>query len=151
MNLSPHFTFEELTETAQTALQEANRVEARQYLSTLQALSTGLLEPIRMHFGKPVHIHSGFRGPALNKAIGGSKTSQHMKGEAADFHVEDHSLQEVFDWIKKESGLKFGQLILEGRSAGKPTWIHISLGEPWRPREVSRQTLVFDGTSYKSA
>jgi zinc D-Ala-D-Ala carboxypeptidase len=146
MNLSPHFTFDELTRTGQTALQDSNRKEASQYLQALTDLCSQLLEPVRARFG-PVSIHSAFRGPSVNAAIGGSKTSQHMKGEAADFHCPGATLDQVMRWIVHDSGLKYGQVILEGPN-GRPTWIHISLGEPYRVGSSCRQALVFDGKSY---
>lgn len=148
MNLSPHFTFEELTRTGQTALQEANRREAQACLPALTALCTTLLEPVRARFG-PVSIHSGFRGPAVNTAIGGSKTSQHMSGQAADFHCPGATLDQVMRWLCLESKLPFGQVILEGRSPDKPpTWIHLSLGAPWRAANLCGQKLVFNGLKY---
>ena len=145
--LAPNFTFGELTETSQSRYLDVNRNQALAHIDSGRALAK-MLQVIRDHFKAPLHIHSGFRGPALNEAIGGSKSSQHMKFEAADFHVEGKTLQEVFDWIRKESGLKYGQVILEGRSPGKPTWIHISLGEPWREASKSRQQLAYDGKTY---
>ena len=145
--LSPHFTFEELTSTGQTTLLEVNRKQAIPLIKAGTALANEILEPIRAKFG-PVIIHSCFRGPALNEAVGGSKTSQHMKFEAADFHCPNATLQEVFDWIRKESGLKWGQVILEGRQPNKPTWIHVSLGEPWRDRKLCRQAMVYNGSKY---
>lgn len=146
MNLSPHFTFDELTRTGQSSLQEANRREAQAVIESLRRVCTDLLEPIRAKFG-PVRINSGFRGPAVNTAIGGSKTSQHMKGEAADIVVPSVSLEVAFRWIVLESGIKFGQAILEGRTP-TPTWIHISLGQPWRAAKDCGQALTFDGKSY---
>lgn len=145
MQLSPHFSFDEMTRTGQTALQAKNREEANAVLDSLTHVCTDLLEPIRAKFG-PVSINSGFRGPAVNTAIGGSKTSQHMKGEAADFTVPGHTLEEVFAWIVRESQIKFGQVILEGRTP-VPTWIHISLGSPWRKGKVG-EVLTFDGKKY---
>jgi len=145
--LAPNFTFGELTDTSQTRLLDVNRREALARIDAGRAIAQ-MLQVVREHFKAPIHVHSGFRGPALNEAIGGSKSSQHMKFEAVDFHVEGRSLQEVFDWIRKESGLKYGQVILEGRSAGKPTWIHLSLGEPWRAADKSRQQLAYDGKTY---
>ena len=148
MNLSPHFTFEEMTRTGQSALQDANRKEAAAVLPALTALCTTLMEPIRAKFG-PVSVHSGFRGPAVNKAIGGSTTSQHMVGQACDFHCPGATLDQVMRWICLESGLKFGQVILEGRSPDKPpTWIHISLGAPWRAAANCDQRLVYNGIKY---
>ena len=145
--LSPHFTFGELTNTSHSSLLQANRQEAMRLIKSGEALCKNLLEPIRAQFG-PVIIHSGFRGPSLNDAVGGSKKSQHMLFEAADFHCVNATLQDVFDWVRKKSGLHYGQLILEGRTPGNPTWVHISLGSPWRDEDVCMQNLKFDGSKY---
>jgi hypothetical protein len=109
-----------------------------------------MLEPLRARFG-PVSIHSGYRSAAVNAQIGGSATSQHMRGEAADLHVAGFTLQAVFDWLRHESGLPFGQIILEGHTPAAPSWIHLSLGEPWRPVATCRQALTFDGSRYRAA
>ena len=148
MRISPHFTLAELTKTSVVAYQVVNASPPPHLMVAAKALCEDLLEPIRNHFGSPVIIHSAYRCPGLNKAIGGSMTSQHMKFEAADFHVKGHDLEKVFWWIAKESGLAFGQLILEGNTPNNPTWIHISLGEPFRPRNLSRQVLKYDGQKY---
>lgn len=138
MNVSPHFSWEELTRTGQTALQEANRKEAEQYRASLTRLAVELLEAIRAKFG-PVKINSAFRGPSVNAAVGGSKTSQHMKGEAADIVAPSVSVEELHRWICAESGLAFGQCILEKSSPTKPfSWVHVSLG-------TKREALVYDG------
>ena len=147
MQLSPHFTLEELTRTSRTEYQAANDLEARSYLQPLTDLATQLLEPVRAKFG-PVTIHSAFRGLTVNAAVSGSKNSQHLRGEAADFHCPGATLDQVMRWIVHESGLKYGQVILEGRN-GPPTWIHLSLGEPYRVGSACRQALVStDGKSY---
>lgn len=141
--LAPNFTFEEMTRTNHRSLLERNRREALPSMEALTATAL-MLQKIRNHFGAPVIVNSGFRCEKLNQAIGGSVTSQHMKGEAADFRVLGIDLQEVFDWICQDSGILFGQLILEGIVANQPSWIHISLGAPWRPAEKSRQALTWD-------
>lgn len=143
MNLSPHFTLAELTRTSSGQPNVPNAADTK----SLVALCSSLLEPIRTKFG-PVSIHSGFRSKAVNEAIGGSKTSQHMKGEAADFHCPAAKLEDIMRWIVTESGLKYGQVILEGHTAGNPTWIHLSLGAPWRLGSACMQALTFDGKSY---
>jgi zinc D-Ala-D-Ala carboxypeptidase len=143
MNLSPHFTLSELTRTSSGIANVPTDTEVK----ALGELCTTLLEPVRAKFG-PVSIHSGYRGPAVNAAIGGSKTSQRMRGEAADFHCPGATLEDVMRWIVTESGLKYGQVILEGHTAGEPTWIHLSLGAPWRVGSQCQQALTFDGKSY---
>jgi hypothetical protein len=143
MNLSQHFTLSELTRTSSGLSNVPTDAEVK----ALVALCTTLLEPVRNRFG-PVSIHSGYRGPAVNAAIGGSKTSQHMRGEAADFHCPGATLETVMRWIVVESGLAYGQVILEGHTAGEPTWIHLSLGAPWRLGSACMQALTFDGKSY---
>ena len=143
MNLSPHFTLSELTRTSSGLANVPTDAEVK----ALTALCTTLLEPVRARFG-PVSIHSGYRGPAVNAAIRGSKTSQHMKGEAADFHCPDATLEHVMRWIVVESGLHYGQVILEGQTKGEPTWIHLSLGAPYRLGSSCMQALVYDGKAY---
>jgi len=145
--LSPHFALAEMVATSQRALAARNAAEAVPYTASLRALCETLLEPVRARFG-PVSIHSGFRCPALNAAIGGSKTSQHMRGEAADFHCVRASLEEVMRWIVQDSGLAYGQVIAEAHRPGPPTWIHLSLGAPWRDAARCGQALRYDGTRY---
>lgn len=149
--LSPHFTLAEMTRTDVRDLADANRAAALAdpaLLDAGRALCAFLLEPIRTHFGRPVMIHSGFRHDALNKRIGGSATSQHVKFEAADFHVHGVALEAVFDWVRGPSGLRYGQVGLEGYAAGSPSWIHLSLGAPWRDVVKCQQAFVYEGTKY---
>jgi hypothetical protein len=141
--MSAHFTLAELTRTSSGVANVPNAAETK----ALEALCSSLLEPVRSKFG-PVSIHSGYRSKAVNEAIGGSKTSQHMKGEAADFHCAAAKLEDVMRWIVTESGLKYGQVILEGHTKGKPTWIHLSLGAPYRLGSSCMQALTFDGKAY---
>ncbi len=147
--LTSHFTFEELTRTDVASLQTTNRVLAKQYMPSLIALAN-LLEQVRTLLGdRPIIVHSAFRCAPLNRAIGGSATSQHLMGQAADFHVRGLDLRVAFDQIRA-SGLKWGQLILEdGNGDGVPTWLHLSLGPPWRSAARSQQVLVYDGRTYK--
>jgi hypothetical protein len=145
MNLSAHFTFDELTRTSQTALQAKNREEAQAFIKPLTELAA-LLEVIRTHFGKPLSVNSGFRGASVNAGTpGASKTSQHMKGEAADIEIPGIDDAELHRWIVKDSGLKFGQCILE-RPPGK-SWVHVSIRGTRDPKSC-QQALTFDGKSY---
>jgi hypothetical protein len=162
MNISEHFTLEELTRTDVQSMQAENYRLAGGDNKILHALRSGalsLLEPIRANYASPVVIHSAYRCPDLNDIISREKdparraSSQHLLGEAFDFHVVGASLFAVFNWIRNESDLPFGQVILEG---SPPRWIHVSLGEPFRPANKCRQAIVYtanaDGSfSYKMA
>ena len=140
--LSPHFTLAEMTRTGVRQYMSDNMADAAfngRVLSALRALCNDLLEPIRKHFGAPMVIHSGYRMPALNRAVGGQPGSQHQIGEAADFHIVGVELRTVFDWVRLDSDLQFGQLIAEGKPLA---WIHVSLGAPFRPANKSQQSLI---------
>jgi hypothetical protein len=145
VTLTQHFSFEELTRTGKADLQDANRREARDYFDKLK-LVAGMLEVIRAKFGV-VRVTSGFRGVTLNAATkGASATSQHCKGEAADFVCPAVTVDELHRWIVVESGLAFGQCILE-KPPGK-AWIHISLGAPYRDPKRCGESLAYDGKTY---
>jgi zinc D-Ala-D-Ala carboxypeptidase len=146
VNLSPHFTFDELTRTGQSSLQAKNREEAKAFTGSLVQLAN-MLEVIRAHFGKPLKVNSAFRGQAVNAGTpGASKTSQHMLGEAADIEIPGVDDADLHRWICTQSGLKFGQCILE-RPPGR-SWVHVSI---CGTRDLKRcnEALTFDGKSYK--
>ena len=149
MNLSPHFTLAELTRTSRAEFAAVNSAPPANVEAALRALCGTILEPVRAQFG-PVSIHSGYRCPGLNAAVGSSDTSQHPRGEAADFHCSGASLVDVWRWIALHHALPFGQVILEGGRPGAWGWVHVSLGEPWRPRERCRQVLVIDPTGTRA-
>jgi zinc D-Ala-D-Ala carboxypeptidase len=111
-------------------------------LAALRTLCVKVLEPVRVHFGAPVKVTSGFRCARLNKAVGGSGTSQHCFGEAADFSVDGVSDLEVARWIK--ANLKFDQLILEFPPEG---WVHVSYGGNMRHQVLTAKRLS-RGTKY---
>lgn len=147
-DVSKHFSWAELTRTGSTELQAINREEAEQYRAALTALATTLLEPIRAKFG-PLKVNSAFRGASVNAKVGGSKNSQHLKGEAADIVASSVSVEELHRWIVTESGLPYGQCILEKTAPARPySWVHVSLGEPWRKDTLCRQALVYDGAGH---
>lgn len=118
---SPHFSLEELTTTNQQLPNLPNPGE----LANLQILVYTLLEPIRELWGCPIHINSAYRSPEVNKAVGGSKNSQHVLGQAADIVPISTKLglKEAYELIWR-SQLRFDQVILENRNNSQ--WIHVS-------------------------
>ena len=109
MYLSKHFTLDELTKSATATRKGIDNTPNEQALKNLQDLVVNVLEPLRVHYGRPIIITSGFRCEKLNKAVGGSPTSQHVLGQAADIRsVSDQRCdnKELFDMII-EMGLPF--------------------------------------------
>lgn len=118
--LSENFTLEEMTHSQTAVRYGYNNEPTAAQIAAMKLLAEKVLQPIRDEFG-PVRITSGFRGPILNSAIRGSKTSQHCHGEAADLKITGVSNLEVCKWIVEN--LEFDQLIYEFGEGG---WVHIS-------------------------
>lgn len=143
-NLSEHFTLGEMTRTQHRVYAARNMNPPENLLASGRALCETLMEPIRVAYNGPVIVHSGYRMPELNNAIGGAKGSQHMLFEACDFHIHGWNLESVWEWIHKESGLHWGQLMLEGWN-GHFSWVHISLGKPWRKSKCQQVLTMMNG------
>ncbi|WP_375291812.1 D-Ala-D-Ala carboxypeptidase family metallohydrolase [Qipengyuania sp.] len=119
MQLSPHFTLEEMVVSQTAARRGIDNMPPAPAVGALKTLCVEVLEPVRTHFGRPVVVSSGYRGPELNRAIGGASSSQHCKGEAADITVPGIHVLDVAQWIQRN--LRYDQLIYEfGR------WVHVS-------------------------
>jgi len=125
IRLSKNFTLTEFSKS-QTALRQGidNR-PGTIHLHNAKLLFGNVVQPVRDHFG-PTVINSGYRGPKLNEAVGGSSKSQHCKGEAADIECPGTPNYDVAKWI--EENLDFDQLILEFYTPGIPDsgWVHVS-------------------------
>ena len=127
MNLTNHFSLQELTNSATAKRLKIDNTPNDSIIKELQEVAN-MLEKIRIVYGKPIIVTSGYRCTKLNNAVGGSKTSQHVKGQAADIRTisdlpEDN--KKLFDLIVemgKQNQIKWGQLIDEYNY----NWIHIS-------------------------
>ena len=138
MKLTQHFSLSELTRSQTATRRGIDNQPNDEQLANLVALCECVLQPIRDHFGTSVRISSGLRVPELNAAIGGSTTSDHCKGMAADIEVPPIDNLELARWVEG-SGLAFRQLILEYYD-GTPDsgWIHVS----YDPADNKRQVLT---------
>ena len=127
IQLSKNFTLSELIKSYTATRRGINNTPHQSVIDNLKYLCENLLQPIRDMAGV-VTINSGYRSPALNKAVGGAKKSQHLTGQAVDFESMQYSNIELGKMIE-ESGLVFDQLIYEFVSKKNPRsgWIHISL------------------------
>jgi zinc D-Ala-D-Ala carboxypeptidase len=138
MKLTQNFSLSELTRSQTATRRGIDNQPNDEQLANLVALCECVLQPIRDHFGTSVRISSGLRVPELNAAIGGSTTSDHCKGMAADIEVPPIDNLELARWVEG-SGLAFRQLILEYYD-GTPDsgWIHVS----YDPADNKRQVLT---------
>ena len=104
MNLSKHFTLDEMLKSPTAQRLGIDNTPNAEQLENLRDLVEYILEPLRIHYGRPIIVTSGFRCAKLNKAVGGSSTSQHVKGEAVDIRsVSDRrdDNKEIFDMIRE--------------------------------------------------
>jgi hypothetical protein len=126
MNLSEHFTLEELTFSSTAARRGIDNTAPADVAEHLAVTAAGL-EKVRALLGAPLHIDSGYRCPALNKAVGGVPTSAHTTGYAADFICPDAGAPlDIVHKIMADGSIKFDQVIQEG------TWVHISFAPTMR-------------------
>lgn len=122
LELSEHFMLQEFTRSDTAARKGLNNAPGTQELQNLFKLAQ-LMEQVRALLGgKVVHVSSGYRAPAVNAAVGGSRDSDHMKGLAADFTCPRFGTPLDICRAIAASNIAFGQLIYEG------SWVHISVG-----------------------
>lgn len=138
MNLSPNFTLSEMTKS-ETALRHGmDNSPNQEQISNMQALAVNVLQPIRDHYKRGVKVNSGFRHPDVNAAVGGSRTSDHTRGMAADIEIPGVANAELAGWIQQN--LDYTQLILEFYTPGVPDsgWVHVS----YDPANLKKQVLT---------
>ena len=125
VRLSENFTLQEFTKS-QTAIRKGlDNTPAEAHIENAKELFANVVQKVRDNFGVTI-INSGYRGPDLNYAIGGSNTSQHTRGQAVDIECPGTPNYDVAKWV--EDNLEFDQLILEFYTSGIPDsgWVHVS-------------------------
>ena len=125
-NISKHISYKEsVYSTTATRLGLKNE-PTEEHLSNMELLAEKVFEPLRKHVNGPIKINSFYRGPELNKAIGGSSKSQHCNGQAMD--IDDTygymSNADMYEYIK--NNLSFDQMIWEFGTDKNPDWVHVS-------------------------
>lgn len=124
MQLSKNFYLSEFVRSQTASRKGIDNTPPVPVIENLKLLAINVLQPLRDHYDRPIVISSGYRSPALNRAIGSSDRSQHTKGQAADFEIPGLPNLEVANWIK--DNLPYDQLILEFWTGGNSGWIHCS-------------------------
>lgn len=128
-----YFTIKELTTSSTATRLKIDNTPTEEVVNNLESLVNNILDKIREAYGKPITVNSGYRCPKLNTAIGGSKTSQHITGKAADITVGNRQAnRSLFQFIQKLD-LPFDQLIDEYNYK----WVHIS----YDPNKNRKQIL----------
>ena len=149
MKLTEHVTYNEATHSYTAKRLGIKNIPTEDQMFNMITIATEIFEPLRKWVGGPVKINSFFRSEELNKAIGGSATSQHCQGYAMDLDdVYGHKTNaEMFDYII--SHLPFDQIIWEFGDDKNPDWIHVSYVSSEKNRgNVLKATRVNGKTVY---
>jgi hypothetical protein len=138
MKLTANFTISEMTKS-ETALRYGMANEpSEKEIDNLRLLCEEVLQPIRNFYGMGVKVNSGYRHPLVNAKVGGSATSDHCKGFAADIEIPGIANADLAEWIV--ANLQFTQIILEFYTPGVPDsgWVHVS----YVPENLKKQVLT---------
>lgn len=150
-NISKHITYAEAIHSNTAKRKGIDNTPNIKQVETMKLTAEKIFEPLREFVGGPIKVNSFFRSPELNEAIGGSKTSQHCKGQAID--VDDvygyKTNAEMYTWIKEN--LNFDQMIWEFGTDMNPNWVHISYvsEEDNRNRCLKAYKDEYNKTKYK--
>jgi zinc D-Ala-D-Ala carboxypeptidase len=139
MQLSANLSLAEVTRSETAKRRGISNMPTPEHIENFKKLAINIFQPIREHFGKPILISSGYRSAELNKAIGGSLSSQHCSGEAIDIDMDgtDITNAQIFHYIK--DNLNFDQIIWEFGTDKNPDWVHVSFAAN---RSQRKQMLV---------
>jgi hypothetical protein len=146
MKLSNSFNLIEFTSSETASRRGIDNNPSIAVIENLRLLCENVLQPLRDKYGKSINITSGYRSPKLNKAIGGSSTSQHCFGQAADIQVDRKDYLKVWEILKT---LPFDQIIFEFGTESAPDWIHVSFVQGKnRGQKLKAVKNIFGKTEY---
>ena len=130
-NISKHISFAEATQSPTAAKLGINNNPDKAQLEAMILVAEKCFEPLRTWYNKPIKVNSFFRSDLLNRAVKGSLTSQHKKGEAIDLDAgSKEENKKLFDWIK--ANLDFDQLLNEYNYS----WVHISYSKTKNRKQI---------------
>ena len=138
MNLTTNFTLAEMVKSDTALRHDMDNTPGEAEIANLKTLCEKVLQPVRDHFQTGVKVNSGFRHPEVNARVGGSKTSDHCKGQAADIEIPGIANADLAVWIM--DNLTYTQLILEFYTPGVPDsgWVHVS----YDPANLKKENLT---------
>jgi hypothetical protein len=149
MKLSENFSLSEMTKSETALRHNLDNTPGDAEIANLKRLAERVLQPVRDHYKTGVKVNSGFRHPNVNAAVGGSKTSDHCQGQAADIEIPGVANADLAQWIV--SNLDFTQVILEFYTPGVPDsgWVHVSYVEGNLKKQVLTAMKENGKTVYK--
>jgi len=132
--ISKHISLKEGVFSQTATRRDLDNTPNEEQLDNMKLIGEKVFEPLREWVGGPIKINSFFRGLPLNTAIGGAKSSQHMKGQAMDIDdtFGNATNAEMYKWVKEN--LDFDQMIWEFGDDKNPNWVHISYVSPEKNR-----------------
>jgi uncharacterized protein YcbK (DUF882 family) len=138
MQLTNNFSLAEMVKSDTALRHDMDNTPGEAEIENLKRLCEKVLQPVREHFKTGVKVNSGFRHPDVNAKVGGSKTSDHCKGQAADIEIPGIPNADLAKWITEN--LDFTQVILEFYTQGVPDsgWVHVS----YDPQNLKKQSLT---------
>jgi len=150
MRISKHLSLAEVTRSETAKRNGIDNKPTDEHLENFKLLAEKVFEPIRAHFGVPIHISSGYRSKALNQFIKGSSSSQHCKGEAIDIDMDGSDSEVtnkmVFDFIV--ANLDWDQIIHEFGTDSNPDWVHVSYTKGKNRKQKLKAVRKNGKTSY---
>ncbi|OZI09591.1 hypothetical protein BWI93_03140 [Siphonobacter sp. BAB-5385] len=148
--ISTFVSYKEATASATAARLGIDNTPGTETLKRMAYVADRVHTPLREHFNIPIPVTSFYRSSKLNSAIGGARSSQHVKGEAMDLDlgsgVNGVQNRDLFEYIRKY--LAFDQLIWEFGTGEDPDWVHVSLVKEGNRREILKATKVNGKTTY---
>ena len=150
MKLSKYVSLAEVTRSDTAKRKGIDNSPTAEHLENLKVICDEVFDKVRDHFGVPIYISSGYRSAALNKAIGGSATSDHNNGRALDLDQDGHgngvTNADVFKFIK--DNLEFDQLIWEFGTDKNPDWVHVGYRKGANRKQILKAVKAGGKTSY---
>jgi hypothetical protein len=148
MQLSKNLSLAEVVRSESAKRNGISNNPTKEHLANLTSIALNVFQPIRDNFLVPIHISSGYRSVALNRAVGGSNTSQHSKGQALDIDMDGTKItnKQIFDFIK--DNIEFDQLIWEFGTDKNPDWVHVSYAKGKNRKQILKAVRRNGKTSY---
>jgi hypothetical protein len=147
MQLSKNLALAEVMRSETAKRKGISNMPTPEHIENFKKLAENVFQPIREHFGVPIHLSSGYRSAALNKAVGGASSSQHCKGEAIDIDMDGTTVtnKQIFEFVR--DNVNFDQMIWEFGTDTNPDWVHVSYNSDGAQRKQILKAVKAGGTT----